>query len=709
MEEVSHHEKKTKGIASAIEIALIGIWSVFFFLFPLIISTHTTNGFILPKQMLLIAVVLVSLLLWGIKIVAESSIRIRRTPFDMPILLFSIVLLISSIISVNKFDALSSFVAFFAVALGYFFIVNVSRKQNAVFLFLFTLLLSACSLSVLTIFSYIKIYLLPFNFSHVPTFTLFGSLLEQAYYFAFILPIAGFYTYPLLKGKVEVRNIIFSSAFVLILLGLIFTILQVFTMQKTYILPFETGFQIAFAAISQDTGRIFQGFFFGSGFGTFANDFTRFKLLSFNQNQDIWYLVFNQSSSLVLELLTTTGILGFLSFGLILFKIVKRSVNMWDNPLSISLLVAIVLAFVLPISYTSFALFFFLIALFCAFDAQKNPHNFYDLELQAFAMTKRFGRQSEDEVVSTNSVGKFLTIPLLVVILALIGFIGFYGTSYALSDIYFQNSIIAATQNNASATYLNQQNAIRTFPYRDVYYTAFSQTNLAIANSIASSQSKEKPLSDESKKNLYMLIQQSINSSRIAVTLAPETARDWQNLAAIYRSLIGFGQNAEKFTVDSMTIATSLDATNPQEYIALGGIYYQLGQYDNAITQFQTAAKLKPELANAYYNLGHALEQKGQLQDALNQYSIVLKLVSNDPTNKNKMQVEINTLKEKLGTQTQSGQTTSTQGETKSGAQEPLSITVPTSAIPTQSPKKKIPGTPPTPIVKTSPTPTSAQ
>lgn len=688
-------------------MVLVGIWGVFFFLFPLIISTHTTNGFILPKQLLLIGVILLSLLLWGIKILAESTIRIRRTPFDLPILLFTIILLVSSILSINRADALTNFVGFFAIALGYFFIVNVSRKQNAVFLFLFTLLLSASSLSVLTIFSYIKIYLLPFNFSHATTFTLFGSLLEQAYYFAFIVPIAGFYTYPMLKGKIEVRNIIFSSAFVLISLGLVFTIIEIVTMQKTYILPFETGFQIAFAAISQDTGRIFQGFFFGSGFGTFANDFTRFKLLSFNANQDIWFLVFNQSSSLVLELLATTGILGLLSFFLILLQIVKRSVNMWDNPLSISLLVAIVLSFVLPISYTSFALFFFLLALFCAFDAVRNPQNFYDLELQAFALTKRFGGHTEGEVVATNSIARFLTIPLIVIILALIGSIGFFGTKYALSDILFQNSIIAATQNNASKTYENQKSAIAMFPYRDLYYTAFSQTNLAIANSIASTQTKDKPLNDQAKNTLYTLIQQSINSARIAVTVAPTTSRNWQNLASIYRSLIGFGQNAEKFTVDSMTISTSLDSTNPQEYIALGGIYYQLGQYDNAIAQFQNAAKLKPELANAYYNLGHAYEQKGQLQDALIQYTTVKQLVSNDTVNKNKIQVEIDTLKTKIADQGGTAQTTNEKQATPSKtSQEPLSITVPTTTIPTQSPKQKIPGTPPTPVVKaTTPSP----
>ncbi len=151
-------------------------------------------------------------------------------------------------------------------------------------------------------------------------------------------------------------------------------------------------------------------------------------------------------------------------------------------------------------------------------------------------MTKRFGHQSGDEVVATSSMGKFLTIPLLVIILALIGFIGFYGTTYALSDIYFQNSIIAATQNNANATYLNQQRAIQVFPYRDVYYTAFSQTNLAIANSIAATQTKDKPLSDKTKSTLYMLIQQSINSARLGVTIVLQSIETLSDLDRTQRN-----------------------------------------------------------------------------------------------------------------------------------------------------------------------------
>lgn len=69
-------------------------------------------------------------------------------------------------------------------------------------------------------------------------------------------------------------------------------------------------------------------------------------------------------------------------------------------------------------------------------------------------------------------------------------------------------------------------------------------------------------------------------------------------------------KDAERFAILTNQQAISIDPNNPQQYLNLGSIYYQLGQWDNAVHQFQIAITLKNDLSNAYYNLGHALEQK---------------------------------------------------------------------------------------------------
>src|SRR5258708_3435575 len=295
------HTHPGKDTASIFESLLIFLWGVFFLLFPFLFSIHTTDAFILPKQILLGLVVIASLIIWGVKMLTERMTKIRRTPFDVPILLFVLFAFVSCLFAVNRYDALIAFVPLLLLALAYFIIVNVVRKENSIFFLITTLFISAAALSLLTILSYFKIYILPFQFAHTAAFTPMGSLLEQTMFFAFILPIGIYFAYPLFKGRVDSKVGVFSILSTIIAIGLLFTIFQLVTTQKPVLLPFETGFQTAFAAISQDAQRIGQGFFFGSGYGTFANDFTRFKQAPFNLNAETWFLTFTHSSNFVLE------------------------------------------------------------------------------------------------------------------------------------------------------------------------------------------------------------------------------------------------------------------------------------------------------------------------------------------------------------------------------------------------------------------------
>ncbi|MDE2588763.1 MAG: tetratricopeptide repeat protein, partial [Patescibacteria group bacterium] len=237
------------------------------------------------------------------------------------------------------------------------------------------------------------------------------------------------------------------------------------------------------------------------------------------------------------------------------------------------------------------------------------------------------------------------------------GVIGFYSVTYVLADMAFNDSLNAANQNNGSLTYQKQVEALTLFGYRDSMYRVFSQTNIQLANSIlALSSSKGQQPSAQAQQTAISLIQQAITAGRSATTISPINTLNWQNLASVYRSLIGFGQNAENFAIASMQQAIVLDPTNPQEYLTLGGLYYQLGQYDNAIRQFQTAINLKPDYANAYYNLGHSFEQKGDLQTAVTDYQIVRQLVAADKNNASKIDAEIAAVQAKLGSNSQNAQ-----------------------------------------------------
>lgn len=281
--------------------------------------------------------------------------------------------------------------------------------------------------------------------------------------------------------------------------------------------------------------------------------------------------------------------------------------------------------------------------------------------------------------------------------LIFVGIISFYAFKYVAADYLFNQSLLAASKNQGAQTYQKQVDAISMFPYRESFYRIFSQTNLSIANSLLvnASANGAKP-STQVQNTALNLIQQSINVARAATTISPFNTLEWQNLAGIYRALIGFGQNAESFSVASMQQAIALDPANPQEYIILGGIYYQIGDYDNAIRQFQIAVNAKPDLANAYYNLGHAYEQKQDFQNALTNYLAVKTLVAQDKTNSDRITAEIDAIEKKLGN-AQAAQPAAKLQPTQN--QQPLNIQQSSTQLPAVTPQV------PLPAPQTSPTP----
>jgi len=701
-------EQSKTEFSSYLENASLFLLGLLLLIFPFFLLTLTTDAFILPKQILLGAAVLIILVVFGIKSLARGQVVLRRTPFDLPIVLFTLSVLLSSIFAVNRADAFISFVPFLFSVLAFFVIVNTAKDKNSVLLLATSLITGAGIVSILSLLSFLKIYILPFSFAKFQTFNPFGSLLDQALYLLFVLPLSVYLAWPLLSKQKSSDSAVvsytessghdkkgasapFAIGAIIIIAGLLISSYLLFKTPSQngglLVLPFETGFQTAFAGISQDTGRVFQGFLFGSGFGTYITDFTRFKQPAFNQNQALWSLTFFRSSSFILELLATTGILGILLFIFLLYRIFRV------KSLFFLFLIPIIASLLVPFSFSVLAVFFILLGILSALigvSSKGESQGFYDVEIQLVALQKGL-------IAFDPSPGKhkksLLPAIILALILILAGLIGYFGGKYTISDTLFQQSLIAASANNGSLTYQKQASAISIFPYRDAYYRIFSQTNLALANSLAAQQPAGSSPSAQTQQTIFTLIQQSINAGRAAVTYAPQTMLNWQNLASIYRSLIGFGQNADNFSILASQQAITLDPNNPQEYVNLGGIYYQLGQWDNAIRQFQIAATLKPDLANAYYNLGHTLQEKGDLADAMTQYETVRRLVANDKPNLDKISKEIEDLRKRIaGTSTAEGPAPS--------SEQPLGISSPQSQLPPQNPPVKIP--PPIEATKSS-------
>jgi tetratricopeptide (TPR) repeat protein len=671
--------------------------------FPVVFTTTTTNPIILPKQIMLGGAVVILLILQIVKMYAQKSVKIKRTAFDIPILLLALFAFFSSMLAVNKVDALTAFFPYFFAILSFFLIVNIVKDKNSLLFLMSSFIISGVLLSVLAVFSFFKIYILPFAGTHAQTFTPLGSMLEQEIYLVLVFSIAAYYLYRFMKSRLKkdtttlgnaIKNSVtrndlakivsFGVASFIVLLGIVISTYILFSLDKPQLLPYQTGFQTALSEISLDSGRITQGFLLGSGFGTYAVDFARWKQVSFNDYSNLWSLTFFRSSGFALELLATTGVLGFCTYLFLLIRAIKEIRSSSQNKMFAALIIIILTSIFLPMNFTSQTMLFVILALFAVNQGliNKAQNRFFDIELQLVTFKKGLIAMETPHVKNEKSL--ILPTAASVIVLAIIGIIGYYSIPYVISDVIFQKSLNSAAQNNGTLTYQQQAQAISTFPYRDGFYRVFSQTNLALANTLAAQQPAGSKIDQSTQQNITTLIQQAIDAARQAATVAPQTYLNWQNLSSIYRGLIGFGQNAESFAIATAQQSINLDPNNPQQYITLGGIYYQLQKWDNAQNQFQLAIALKPDYANSHYNLGHVLEQKGDNENAIIQYQTVRGLVANDKASLDQIDKEIAALQGK--TNAQANNTTNTN--------EPLKVNETETKLPAQNPPVEIPAPP---------------
>jgi len=119
----------------------------------------------------------------------------------------------------------------------------------------------------------------------------------------------------------------------------------------------------------------------------------------------------------------------------------------------------------------------------------------------------------------------------------------------------------------------------------------------------------------------------------LADSVIPERRRLQSTLAAGVLLLLGVlsWQRACVFQSET-TLWTDTLAVNPNCFVGynnLGTALFQKGQVDDAIQQYQNALKIYPRYAAVYYNIGNALLQKGQVDDAIRQFQDALKINPN--------------------------------------------------------------------------------
>ncbi len=391
-------------------------------------------------------------------------------------------------------------------------------------------------------------------------------------------------------------------------------------------LPFDISWKVSASAFRDAP-------FIGTGPGTYLFNFTTYKPLEFN-SLTFWNFSFDTAYNEFLQVLGTLGIVGLLLLIVICIVIInntRKNLSLdaheahqpdsqsdsadshADNTrvllpaLAISGLLSIVLWAIHATTLVSMVMTFFILAA---------------LMISQKSIRSRVMMLSMGIKASTSDNKQFDLFPVLIFIVFLVGAVPALIQTYnVVAADYWHRQALSQASKNGTLTYQYLQKAETLNPYSDLYRVDMAQTNFALANALAAQKgpTKENPkgsLTDEDKKTIQTLLSQAINESRASVALSPRSSRNWEVLASIYRNISGVAQRALVFSLDSYGRAIQRDPLNPALRVNVGGIYYSIKNYDLAIRFFSDAANLKPDYANAYFNLAIALREKGDFQNA---------------------------------------------------------------------------------------------
>lgn len=387
--------------------------------------------------------------------------------------------------------------------------------------------------------------------------------------------------------------------------------------------------------------------FFGTGPGRFSESFTRFKPISLNLT-DFWNVNFTVSANVYLELLTTLGLTGLLAW-LWLIGSVNRlrrrlpGTRITSSQLALltSFFIQILLALAIPFTTVNWVLFVITVSLLVASQKSKQTPQVKDVLLTLSAVSLVEPGDAGPEPKQGAAL-----LPWVLALPATLGLIivFFNLTKVYAADYYFKQSLDAANKNQGKATYDLQVKTLALAPSNDRYRVAYANTNLALANSLAA----KTDLSDQERQVVATLIQQAIREARIATQIAPNKAAAWANLANIYKNLVNFADGAGDFSQAAYVRAIQLDPANPGLRLDLGGLFYGLKNYDLARDRFLETIQLKPNLANAYYNLSFVYQQQEKWLEAYQAMQQVAALVEPDTDDGTKVRNELAELEKKL-------------------------------------------------------------
>jgi len=621
------------------------------FLIPLFFLPFSFEKFEFNKLYLLFFLTIISFFAWLAKqILVEKEIKFRKTSLDAPVLIFLAIAILSAIFSVDKYSSFFGFYGRFSdgliilisCVLLYFLLTNYG-SSTSIDRVVRVFLISAALVILMTLLSIFGVWgkllgdrlpqmMLQRNFNPVA-----GSLEGLAMFLSvlvvllvmMILQSSVIFNYLLLIGAVGLLLIIdFSVAWLTLILTLsIFTIFalrkRLFKEKATKILlpmlliviagiSLMINYQLLITNLKLPKEQILgQGTSFeigvttlfdniknsllGSGIGTFFYDFSKEKPAQFNQTL-FWQVRYDRPGNHISELLATTGLLGVMSYFLLVGVFLLISLALLEARSSKSQI---------PLLMTFLAL---LVGQFF----------YYQNVVLAFLFWLILGLSmgSWEELIKEKKLafGNFPELNLVFrIFLMLVGLIvivaGFWGQKIYRADMIFSQG---EAKNSASERIKLIEKAVKLNPklahYRNILARSYLTETL---------DEMRKPAAQQDSVKIQTNIAKAIDTAKVASEISPNNIVNWETLGIVYREIRGLASGALDWGIKSFTRAITLEPANPVLHTELGKLYLLSGEIEKAKTEIEKALTLKPDYLDAQIQMALVAEKEGKTDEAI--------------------------------------------------------------------------------------------
>lgn len=661
------------------------------FLIPLWFLPSAVNAIEFNKQALMVLLVVITLILWLVKILNQGKISWKSNILNIFIGAFLVISILATIFSLRSYGSLigwpthlsGSLINILGFLALYILVINNFRGLKETFGLLFAFLISSGIASLIGLVQLWGGFIFSWDFAKVASFNTIGTVNTLGIFAATILSLITALLFVVKKSGMKIFLVVLGLINLLILISINFWLLWVvlgigmiivliFGLMRIVKLEESVGWialPMVFLAISlififfkptlplspelpTEVGLTYRTGFdvvkstlkerpiLGTGPETFALNYGKYKPEGINQTL-FWNIRFSNPPSEFFSIISDLGILGAISFLILLIffiikavknllKSIEEETNMLKRFLEIGLFAA---WFGLAVSWFLYPQNFTLMFTFWLFFA------IYLAESAIFKEKIYNLRQSAKVLL-------LVSFSFVVVVVLVVGVLYIQGTRFVaearyksgLDLIQIEGKLDEGLNKIIRSTVIN--------PYEDRSYRILSQIFILKLN-------RDMNLTDLDQQQRANIVQvdaiNAINSAVRATTLSPYDVSNWLVRAQTYRQVVGLVNGADDWAESSYEEAIKLDPLNPFSFTELGRIYVQranlainqgqgsresiakANEYLNvALEKFNQAIIIKPDYAPAHFETARIFDAQGRLSEAISRMEINRQLLPQD-------------------------------------------------------------------------------